>query len=62
MAWDGKGNMVDYTWHCTECFGLYKDHGKIFINTAMTGHCASCESTGRTPIPWAELFRARRPE
>ncbi len=63
MSWDCDEKAVDYTYHCTTCFGLGMDQVRCIViaYTAEVGHCDTCEGTGRTPIPWAELFPTRRP-
>ncbi len=62
MAWDGKERAADYTYHCTKCFGLGTAvDGSLVACRAITSYCVACANTGRDPIPWAELFRERRP-
>ncbi len=62
MSWEGIGKAVEYTYHCTDCFGVALMYdGKVYAQTYRPGHCPTCEGTGRDPIPWAELFPRRRP-
>lgn len=52
MNWvEGLEKAVDYTHHCTFCWGVRIDRT-----------CSYCEDTGEDAMPWAELFPHRRPE
>jgi DnaJ-class molecular chaperone len=42
---------------CNRCAG--KGQMLISLNVNKTAPCYKCESTGRVPIPWAEVMNVR---